>query len=81
MIALYAADSAMEWCLFSNRTDPASLQPIPSKLQQLNIIPNVIIEYYSFSGSSASSCSYQATLSFRTVGIYQSISRSLGVEQ
>lgn len=81
MVALYAADSGMEWCLFSNRTDPAGPQPIPIKLQQLNTISSVTIKYYDFNGAAVTQCTYGATLGFRTVGIYKGISRSLGVLQ
>ncbi|OGM97315.1 MAG: hypothetical protein A2817_03595 [Candidatus Yanofskybacteria bacterium RIFCSPHIGHO2_01_FULL_39_8b] len=78
MIALYAADSGMEWCLFSNRTNPAS--SIPSKLQQLNTIPGVVMGYYDFDGAGVSACPYNAELNFRTVGTYRGISRSLGIQ-
>lgn len=77
-VSLYAADSGMEWCIFSNRTDPAGPMTVPAQPASLNTIQSVTIQYYD-SGNSPTVCPYNSAIGFRTVGTYRGISRSLEV--
>lgn len=77
VIAFYAADSGMEWCLFSNRDDPAQSPIVPEQPLTLNYITGITIQYYS--GNNPTTCPSGAAIDFRIVGTYRGISRSLEV--
>ena len=74
-VAIYAADSAMEWCIFSNRDDPASQPQVPPQ-PTLSISG---VSYQIYRDSSISSCTSGQSINYRTVGNYRGISRSLEV--
>lgn len=75
-VSFYAADSGMEWCLFSNRNDPL-LVTIPPKLTGLQALSGATISYYS--NNAPTNCTYNAPINYRTVGTYNGISRSLEI--
>jgi len=77
LVALYAADSAMEWCLLSNRDQPGP----PNVPSQPTISINAGVTYQIYTGSSITICPAGAALNYRTVGNYRGISRSLEVTQ
>src|SRR3989344_219070 len=57
--ALYAADSAMEWCLYNNREkSPLLVQPVMANGAS----------YQMYRGNSSSVCPGGETLNYRTVG-------------
>lgn len=78
IVALYAADSGMEWCLFSNRVDQL-LEEVPPQITGLETISGITISYHNYNGTGVNNCVFNSPLNFRTVGIYREISRSLGV--
>jgi len=70
--AVYAADSAMEWCLYTNRGKSPSLpQPIMSNGATYQI----------YRGGSPSTCPSGETLNYRAVGTYRGVSRSFEVSE
>lgn len=81
VIAISVADSAMEWCLFSNRDDPASLPVVPPKPSFSISTANFPITYQIYRGGAVSTCpSGETPLDYRTVGNYRRISRSLEIQ-
>ena len=70
--ALYAADSAMEWCLYNNREKSPSLaQPVMANGSTYQI----------YRGGSLSVCPGGETLNYRTVGNFKGVSRSFEVSE
>lgn len=69
--ALYAADSAMEWCLYTAREKPPLPQPVLSNGATYEIYQN----------GTPSDCPGGETLDYRTVGTYRGVSRSYEVEE
>lgn len=70
--ALYAADSAMEWCLYSNREkNPPLSQPVLGN--------NATYEIYN--NNVPSVCPGAETLNYRTVGTYRGVSRSFEISE
>ncbi|MEK7645557.1 MAG: hypothetical protein AAB374_00355 [Patescibacteria group bacterium] len=65
--AIYAADSALEWCIYTNRANPALSQPTMSNGATYTILPNV-----------ANTCT-TLPLNNQVIGTYRSVSRSLQV--
>jgi threonine/homoserine efflux transporter RhtA len=65
--AIYAADSALEWCIYINRANPALPQPIMSNGATYTILPNV-----------PNTCTI-LPLNNQAVGTYRNVSRSLEV--
>ncbi|OGN16577.1 MAG: hypothetical protein A3C88_01710 [Candidatus Yanofskybacteria bacterium RIFCSPHIGHO2_02_FULL_50_12] len=63
--ALYAAESIIEWCIYTNRGNPALPQPAMSNGASYTLTP---------AGCSASPTTNQA------IGTYQGVSRSLQME-
>jgi hypothetical protein len=64
--ALYAADSAVEWCLYTSRGNPTLPAPTMSNGASYTITPN--------------DCT-TAALNTQIVGTYRNVSRSLQVTQ
>ncbi len=62
--AIYAADSALEWCIYTNRQNPALPQPTMSNGATYRLIP--------------SDCTI-LPLNSQVVGTYNNVSRSLQV--
>lgn len=62
--AIYAADSALEWCLYTNRENPALPQPVMSNGSTYTIQP--------------ADCTV-TPLNNQVVGTYHNVSRSLQV--
>jgi hypothetical protein len=62
--AIYAADSALEWCIYTNRANPALPQPIMANGATYSLSPN--------------DCTIQP-LNHRAIGTYRGVSRSLEV--
>lgn len=70
--AIYAADSAMEWCLYNNRGNAPSLpQPIMSNSATYQIHRN----------GTPSVCPSGETLNYRTVGTFRRVSRSFEISE
>lgn len=70
--AIYTADSAMEWCLYTNRgKSPPLPQPTMSNGATYQIYRNGI----------PSACPGGETLNYRTVGTYRGVSRSFEVSE
>ncbi len=70
--AVYAADSAMEWCLYNNREKSPSLsQPIL----------NNGATYQIYSNGNPSTCPGGETLNYRTVGTFRGVSRSFEISE
>ena len=70
--AIYTADSAMEWCLYTNRGKVPSLpQPVMSNGATYQIYRN----------STPSACSSGETLNYRTVGTFRGVARSFEVSE
>jgi hypothetical protein len=70
--AIYAADSAMEWCLYNNRgNNPPLSQPIMANGSTYQI----------FRDGSLSTCPGGETLNYRTVGTFRRVSRSFEVSE
>lgn len=70
--ALYAADSAMEWCLYNNREkSPLLVQPVMANGASYQIYRN----------NSLSVCPVGETLNYRTVGKFRGVSRSFEVSE
>lgn len=63
--AIYAADSALEWCIYTNRANPELPQPTMENGATYTIIPN--------------DCTI-LPLNNQVVGTYRGVSRSLQVE-
>ena len=81
VVAISVADSVMEWCLFSNRDDPANPPEVP--LQPIfNISTGIFpITYQIYRDGAVSTCpSGETPLNYRTVGNYRGISRSLEIQ-
>ncbi|OGN01393.1 MAG: hypothetical protein A3B91_03615 [Candidatus Yanofskybacteria bacterium RIFCSPHIGHO2_02_FULL_41_29] len=76
VVAVYAADSGMEWCIFANRNDLSAMSIAPGQPVNLQTIPGVTIQIY---GPSGATCLYSESSDYRTVGSYNGISRSLEV--
>ncbi len=74
-IAIYVADSAMEWCIFSNGDNPATSPTVPP--QPTNSINGTSHQIYR--NSTTSTCPSGENVNYRTVGNYRGISRSLEV--
>ena len=70
--ALYAADGAVEWCLYVNRRSPPQPTPAPPTMNNSAVYINGI------TGSNfvASNC---LSLPIRAVGTYQGVTRSLEI--
>lgn len=62
--AIYAADSALEWCIYTNRANPVLPQPVMSNGATYRLIPN--------------DCTI-LPLNNQAIGTYRSVSRSLQV--
>ena len=70
--AVYAADSAMEWCLYSNRGKaPLLSQPAMSNGATYQI----------YRDGAPSTCTGGESLNYRTVGTYRGVSRSFEVSE
>lgn len=70
--AIFAADSAMEWCLYSNRGKaPPLSQPTMSNGATYQIYNNNI----------PSSCPSGEVLNYRTVSTFRGVSRSVEVSE
>ena len=68
--AVYAADSAIEWCIYSNRGKTPSLsQPIMGNSATYQI----------YNDGGPSTCPSGETLKHRAVGSYRGVSRSFEV--
>lgn len=81
VVAISVADSVMEWCLFSNRDDPASPPAVPPQPTFSISTANLPITYQIYRGVVVSTCpSGQTPLDYRTVGNYRGISRSLEIQ-
>ena len=65
--AIYAADSGLEWCIYTNRQNPPLPQPILTNGATYNILP-----------ASSSVCT-ELPLNNQVVGTYHNVSRSLQV--
>lgn len=76
-VSIYAADSAVELCLFTTRVNTSAwtVKPTQSRLVAYYSIPDVTIQ------TNPLNCSYQASgsASIRAVGSYKGISRSLEI--
>jgi len=68
--AIFAADSAMEWCLYNNREKTPSL-PQPTLSNGAT--------YQIYSDGSPSACPGGESANYRTVGSYRGVSRSFEV--
>lgn len=81
VVAISVADSAIEWCLFSNRDDPLALPAVPPQ-PTFNIgTATFPITYQIYRGSDVSTCpSGETPLDYRAVGNYRGISRSLEIQ-
>lgn len=75
IVAVFAADSALEWCIFSNRDDPLTQPAVPSQ----PAISIVGVSYQIYRDSSVTTCPSGETLNYRAVGNYRGISRSLEI--
>lgn len=62
--AIYSADSALEWCIYTNRSNPALPQPVMSNGATYTLIP--------------SDCTV-LPLNNQAIGTYHGVSRSLQV--
>lgn len=81
IVAISVADSVMEWCLFSNRDDPASPPVVPPQPTFSISTANFPITYQIYRGAAVSTCpSGETPLDYRTVGNYRGISRSLEIQ-
>jgi len=70
--AAYAADSALEWCLYNNRErSPTLSQPTMSNGAT----------YIIYNNNLPSTCPGGETLNYRAVGTYRSISRSFEISE
>src|SRR3990167_6165382 len=70
--AVYAADSAMEWCLYTNRGKaPPLAQPVMADGSTYQI----------YNGGIPSICPDGETLNYRTVGTFRGVSRSFEVSE
>jgi len=70
--AVYAADSALEWCLYNNREkSPILPQPIMANGATYQI----------YNDDSPSTCPGGETLNYRTVGIFRGVVRSFEVSE
>jgi len=68
--AVYAADSAIEWCLYTNREKaPPLAQPVMSNGATYQIYRNGV----------PSACPGGEELNYRTVGNYRGVSRSFEI--
>ncbi len=79
VVALYSADSGLEWCLYIYRTDPTLPRPsIPVIFSNNGVTLNV---YYPSAGFTPATCNpnSELTLDYRSVGTYQSVARSLEI--
>lgn len=71
--AIYAADSALEWCLYNNRYPLAPiLSPVMSN--------NASYKIYDTGGTEVANCATQP-LDYRTVGSYSGVNRSFEVTE
>lgn len=81
VVAISVADSVMEWCLFSNRDDPAGPPVVPPQPTFSTSTANFPITYQIYRGAAVSTCpSGETPLDYRTVGNYRGISRSLEIQ-
>ena|SRR3989344_1303509 len=81
VVAISVADSAIEWCLFSNRDDPAGPPAVPPQPIFSISTANLPITYQIYRGGVVSVCpSGETPLDYRTVGNYRGISRSLEIQ-
>lgn len=81
VVAISVADSVMEWCLFSNRDDPAGLPIVPPQPTFSISTVNFPITYQIYRGGAVSACpSGETPLDYRTVANYRGISRSLEIQ-
>jgi len=70
--AVYAADSALEWCLYNNREkSPILPQPVMANGATYQIYNN----------GSPSTCPGGETLNYRTVGTFRGVARSFEVSE
>lgn len=70
--AIFAADSAMEWCLYTNRgKSPPLSQPVMQNGATYQIYNN----------SAPSICPSGETLNYRAVGIYRGVARSFEISE
>lgn len=70
--AVYAADSALEWCLYNNRGKvPLLSQPVMSN--------NATYQIYR--DGTLSTCPSGETLNYRTVGTFRGVSRSFEISE
>lgn len=73
IVAIYGADSGMEWCLYVNRDNPSP--PAQPTLQ-----PGVVLNIYKNSNGASSDCT-ESSIDHRVVATYRNISRSFEVAE
>ncbi|MBI2062173.1 MAG: hypothetical protein HYT64_00545 [Candidatus Yanofskybacteria bacterium] len=73
--ALYAGDSALEWCLYVNRKNP-----VPSATPMLPLSNGATATVYQGTTATLATC-HEATLNHRAVGNFRGISRSFIIEE
>jgi len=73
IVAIYAADSGMEWCLYINRDNPSP----PS---QPTLPSGVTLNIYNSSSGSSSDCT-ESSINHRSVATFRNISRSFEVNE
>jgi hypothetical protein len=85
--AVYAADSALEWCLLTNRTNTWSPPPFDS---EGFLVDGIEAKVFLYSSSSADSLLADEEnqqfcrankIDFRAVGTYNGVSRSLSIKE
>lgn len=74
-VALHAADSALEWCLYVNRD-----KPNPPAAPTMTTPSGVIYEI-KFGNSNATCAPTEAPLNHRAIGTYKNVSRSLEISE
>lgn len=74
VVAIYAADSVTEFCLYIHRKRPQPQIPDPNIIMQSGAQAKV----YVGSSSTLATC-YEPTLDYRIVGTYRGVSRSFQV--
>lgn len=75
-VALYAADSGIEWCLYINRGKPS-----PPLLPVIGNTGATVAVYYPANQFTQATCdpAVEITLNHRSVGTYQGVARSLEI--
>ena len=77
-VAISAADSGLEWCLYINRGKPTP-QPLPFPSFANGA---TVAVYYPLTSTTIATCvSTQSPMSHRSVGSYLGVTRSLEIEE